>query len=50
VRQVKDPMSGFFALPRELTKIFKEYWGYKILLEILVKTREFRLRNSLYIY
>lgn len=38
VRQVKDPMSGFFALRRELIEsISIDTKGYKILLEILVK-------------
>jgi dolichol-phosphate mannosyltransferase len=38
VRQVKDPMSGFFALRRELIEsITIDTKGYKILLEILVK-------------
>lgn len=38
VRQVKDPMSGFFALRRELIECISiDTKGYKILLEILVK-------------
>lgn len=41
VRGVKDPMSGLFALPRELIKnISIDTKGYKILLEILVKNKE----------
>jgi dolichol-phosphate mannosyltransferase len=40
VRDVKDPMSGFFALPRELIEdISIDTKGYKILLEILVKNK-----------
>lgn len=41
VRRVKDPMSGLFALPRELIEnISIDTKGYKILLEILVKNKE----------
>jgi dolichol-phosphate mannosyltransferase len=40
VHDVKDPMSGFFALPRELIEdISIDTKGYKILLEILVKNK-----------
>lgn len=40
VRDVKDPMSGFFALPRKLIEdISIDTKGYKILLEILVKNK-----------
>ena len=40
LRRVKDPISGFFAFPRSLTqKISFETDGYKLLLELLVKTR-----------
>ena len=41
VKNVKDPMSGLFALPRELIQnISIATKGYKILLEILVKNKE----------
>lgn len=41
VKSVKDPMSGLFALPRELIQnISIATKGYKILLEILVKNKE----------
>ena len=41
VKSVKDPMSGFFALPRELIQnISIDTKGYKILLEILVKNKQ----------
>jgi dolichol-phosphate mannosyltransferase len=41
VKTVKDPMSGLFALPRELIQnISIATKGYKILLEILVKNKE----------
>jgi dolichol-phosphate mannosyltransferase len=41
VRRVKDPMSGLFALPRDLIQnISIATKGYKILLEILVKNKE----------
>ena len=41
VKRVKDPMSGLFALPRELIQnISIATKGYKILLEILVKNKE----------
>ena len=41
VKSVKDPMSGLFALPRELLQnISIATKGYKILLEILVKNKE----------
>ena len=38
---VKDPMSGFFALPRHVIKnIHFNTRGYKLLLELLVKVNE----------
>ena len=38
VKCVKDPMSGFFAFPRDIMKDTKiNSQGFKILLEILVK-------------
>jgi dolichol-phosphate mannosyltransferase len=40
VRNVKDPMSNFFAFPRHVIENIKiDSKGYKILIEILVKTR-----------
>ena len=37
---VKDPMSGFFAIPRDVIENIKiDSMGYKILLEILVKVK-----------
>jgi dolichol-phosphate mannosyltransferase len=40
VRNVKDPMSGFFAFPRYVIKNVKiDTRGYKLLLEVLVKSK-----------
>jgi dolichol-phosphate mannosyltransferase len=40
VRHVKDPMSGFFAFPRYVIKNLKiDTKGYKLLLEVLVKSK-----------
>jgi len=51
VKRVKDPMSGFFALPRELIqKISIDTKGYKILLEILVKNREIPIKEIPYTF
>jgi dolichol-phosphate mannosyltransferase len=51
VRQVKDPMSGFFALPRELIKdISIGTKGYKILLEILVKNKGVQVKEIPYTF
>ena len=51
VKRVKDPMSGFFALPRELIQnISIDTKGYKILLEILVKNREIPVREIPYTF
>ena len=51
VKRVKDPMSGFFALPRELIQnISIDTKGYKILLEILVKNKEIPIREIPYTF
>ena len=51
VKRVKDPMSGFFALPRELIQnISIDTKGYKILLEILVKNKEIAIKEIPYTF
>ena len=51
VRQVNDPMSGFFALPRDLIdNISITTKGYKILLEILVKHRDIQTKEIPYTF
>jgi dolichol-phosphate mannosyltransferase len=51
VRRVKDPMSGLFALPRELIQnISIDTKGYKILLEILVKNKEIPTKEIPYTF
>jgi dolichol-phosphate mannosyltransferase len=51
VHNVKDPMSGFFALPRLLMQNIRiNSSGYKILLEILVKTRGTRVKEIPYTF
>jgi dolichol-phosphate mannosyltransferase len=51
VKRVKDPMSGFFALPRELIQnISIDTKGYKILLEILVKNKEIPVKEIPYTF
>ena len=51
VKRVKDPMSGFFALPRELIQnISIDTKGYKILLEILVKNQEIPIKEIPYTF
>ena len=51
VRRVKDPMSGFFALPRDLIQnISIATKGYKILLEILVKNKEIHTKEIPYTF
>ena len=41
VNNVTDPMSGFFAVPRPIIQNLKiDTKGYKILLEILVKSKD----------
>jgi dolichol-phosphate mannosyltransferase len=51
VRRVKDPMSGLFALPRQLIEnISIDTKGYKILLEILVKNKEIPTKEIPYTF
>ena len=51
VRRVKDPMSGLFALPRELIENLSiSTKGYKILLEILVKNKDIPTREIPYTF
>jgi dolichol-phosphate mannosyltransferase len=50
-KQVKDPMSGFFALRRHvLDNIRIDSAGYKILLEILVKANNARVKEIPYTF
>jgi dolichol-phosphate mannosyltransferase len=51
VKRVKDPMSGFFALPRQLIQnVSIDTKGYKILLEILVKNKEIPIKEIPYTF
>jgi dolichol-phosphate mannosyltransferase len=51
VRNVTDPMSGFFAFPRHIIKNIKfDTKGFKILLEILVKSRNTRVKEVPYTF
>jgi len=51
VYNVMDPMSGFFAVPRRLMQNIRiNSSGYKILLEILVKTRGTRVKEIPYTF
>lgn len=51
VRNVSDPMSGFFAFPRHVIKNIKfDTKGFKILLEILVKSRDIRVKEVPYTF
>ena len=51
VRNVADPMSGFFAFPRHVIKNIKfDTKGFKILLEILVKSRDIRVKEVPYTF
>jgi dolichol-phosphate mannosyltransferase len=51
VRNVSDPMSGFFAFPRHMIKDIKfDTKGFKILLEILVKSRDIRVKEVPYTF
>ena len=51
VQNVKDPMSGFFALRRDIIENIKiDSSGYKILLEILVKVRKVRVKEVPYTF
>jgi dolichol-phosphate mannosyltransferase len=50
-KQVTDPMSGFFALKRHIIdKVRIDSAGYKILLEILVKSNEARVKEIPYTF
>jgi dolichol-phosphate mannosyltransferase len=49
--EVKDPMSGFFAFKRHIIEGVKfDAIGYKMLLEILVKTKGARIREVPYTF
>src|SRR5919205_2837173 len=51
VSNVSDPMSGFFAFPRHVIKNIKfDTKGFKILLEILVKSRDIRVKEVPYTF
>src|SRR5215213_11807851 len=51
VRNVTDLMSGFFAFPRHVIKNIKfDTKGFKILLEILVKSRDIRVKEVPYTF
>jgi dolichol-phosphate mannosyltransferase len=51
VRRVRDPMSGLFALPRQLIEnISISTKGYKILLEILVKNKDIPTKEIPYTF
>jgi dolichol-phosphate mannosyltransferase len=51
VRNVTDPMSGFFAFPRHVIKNIKfDTKGFKILLEILVKSRDIKVKEVPYTF
>ena len=51
LRRVNDPMSGFFALPRELIENMSiTTKGYKILLEILVKNKDIPAKEIPYTF
>jgi dolichol-phosphate mannosyltransferase len=50
-REIKDPMSGFFALKRHVLNDIKiDSGGYKILLEILVKANNARVKEIPYTF
>jgi dolichol-phosphate mannosyltransferase len=51
VRNVKDPMSGFFAFPRYVIKNLKiDTRGYKLLLEVLVKSKGIAVKEIPYTF
>src|SRR5215217_8651406 len=51
VRNVTDPMSGFFAFPRHVIKNIQfDTKGFKILLEILVKSRDIKVKEVPYTF
>jgi dolichol-phosphate mannosyltransferase len=50
-KEVEDPMSGFFALKRNIVEGIKiDSAGYKILLEILVKAKNVRVKEIPYMF
>jgi dolichol-phosphate mannosyltransferase len=50
-KEVKDPMSGFFALKRPVLRhIAIDSAGYKILLEILVKSKDAKVKEVPYTF
>jgi dolichol-phosphate mannosyltransferase len=50
-KEVEDPMSGFFALKRHIIEGIKiDSAGYKILLEILVKAKNVRVKEIPYMF
>jgi dolichol-phosphate mannosyltransferase len=50
-KEVEDPMSGFFALKRHIIEGIKiDSAGYKILLEILVKAKNVRVKEIPYVF
>jgi dolichol-phosphate mannosyltransferase len=50
-KEVKDPMSGFFALKRHvLSDMAIDSAGYKILLEILVKSKDAKVKEVPYTF
>ena len=51
LRNIKDPISGFFALPSQTLKDIEfDTQGFKMLLEILVKCKNLRVREIPYIF
>ena len=51
LRNIKDPISGFFALPSHALKDIEfDTQGFKMLLEILVKCKNLRVREIPYIF
>ena len=51
LRNIKDPISGFFALPSHTLKDIEfDTQGFKMLLEILVKCKNLRVREIPYIF
>lgn len=48
---VKDPISGFFAFPRQIMENIRiDTYGYKLLLEILVKARGVKVKEIPYTF
>ena len=51
LRNIKDPISGFFSLPSHTLKDIEfDTQGFKMLLEILVKCKNLRVREIPYIF